>query len=70
VRPAARDTEVVFYVNDRHRFSRAEQRAIQTIAEADAADARRLLPDLPHPAIGPRSTSTDDVLDMARAPHR
>ena len=40
-------TDVVFYVHDGYTFSRSEQRAIRTITQAAARDARRLLPDLP-----------------------
>ena len=40
-------TEVVFYIHDGYTFSRAEQRAIRTVAEAAARDARLLLLDLP-----------------------
>jgi hypothetical protein len=42
-----RDTEVVFYVYDGYTFTQQERRAIETIAEAAARDARALLPDLP-----------------------
>ena len=37
----------MFYIHDGYTFSQAEQRAIRTIAEAAARDARLLLPDLP-----------------------
>src|SRR5687767_13766069 len=41
------DTDVVFYRYDGYTFSGAEQRAMQTIADAAARDARVLLPELP-----------------------
>jgi len=40
-------TDVVFYIHDGYTFSRAEQRAIRTVAEAAARDAKLLLTDLP-----------------------
>lgn len=40
-------TDVFFYIHDGYTFSRAEQRAIRTVAQAAARDARLLLPDLP-----------------------
>jgi uncharacterized protein YjaZ len=41
------NVDVVFYVYDGYTFSQEEQRAIRTIAESAARDARLLLPDLP-----------------------
>jgi hypothetical protein len=43
----APETDVVFYVVDGYRFSWADRRAIERIADATAAEVRRVLPALP-----------------------
>lgn len=57
-------TEVMFYIHDGYTFSRAEQRAIRTIAQAAARDAKLLLPDLPFHLIvrvNPGSKVIDEI---------
>ena len=44
---APHDTDVVFYIVDGYRFSSADRRAIQRVADATAIEVRRLLPALP-----------------------
>jgi hypothetical protein len=44
---ASHDTDVVFYIVDGYRFSSADRRAIQQIADATAIEVRQLLPALP-----------------------
>lgn len=44
---APHDTDVVFYIVDGYRFSWADRRAIQRIADATAIEVRQLLPALP-----------------------
>jgi hypothetical protein len=54
--------DVVFYRSDDHRFTRAERRLIEDVAEQAAADARALLPDLP-PFLIVRVQAGSEVLE-------
>jgi hypothetical protein len=60
----AHETTVEFYFAEGYRFSQAERRAIEQIAESTAIEARRALPSLPRGLVV-RVYAGKDVIGVA-----